>query len=153
MNLLLGVASVFAFGFLLAGQSLGSSGHRTHVSINYPRIPGTMIACYESKQHRWMSKTRPANCVIAGYKGLHGQQFRSTPVEGMKWEEWGRFRGYGELGSNVRTNIPVRVIAFRRIKCGDGRTFYSSASVVNLEDGSYYAVRLPICDSPKPRRN
>jgi hypothetical protein len=148
-----GLAVAIVVGLLVAGTSSAPAGTRTNVPLNHPPILKTMIACYEKKLGRWIDKTRPANCDIAGYKGYHGKRFVSAPVEKIKWEEWGEFSSPGELGVDVWSGTSVRVIAYRRMSCGDGRTFYSSASVVNLETGSFYWVRLPICDSSAPRKN
>jgi hypothetical protein len=150
---LLGLAVSLSLGLWASGPSSAPAGTRTNVPLSHTPILRTMIACYDKKLGRWIDKTRPANCDIAGYKDYHGKRFVSAPVEGIKWEEWGEFSSPGELGVNVRTRTPVRVIGYRRMECGDGRIFYSSASVVNLENGSFYWVRLPICDSPAPRKN
>ncbi len=112
-----------------------------------------MIPCYDKKTGRWIAKRRPAKCDIAGYKGYHGQHSVSVAVSGIRWEDWGKFSSFGELGKDVRGQTPIRVIGYRRMKCGDGRVFYSSASVVNLRDGSFYWVRLPVCGSQTPRKN
>jgi hypothetical protein len=63
-------------------------------------------------------------------------------------------RSEGSYGVNVRNGIRVRVIAFRRVRCTDGRTFYSATSVVEPGNGSYSVIRLPTCgiEADPPRR-
>ncbi len=148
------LAVIFSVGLLVSGPPSAPANTPTHVhvSIFHPRIPGIMIACYDRKLRRWTDKTRPANCDLAGYRGRTGERFVSAPVVGIKWGEWGEFSSPGALGVNVRTHTRVRVIAYRRMRCGDGRTFYSSANVLNLNNGSFYSIRLPICDNPRPRK-
>jgi hypothetical protein len=151
----MGLAIALSLGLLASGPSSAPAGTRTHVHVPifHHRILGTKIACYDKKLRRWIDKTRAADCDIAGYRGRTGTRFVSAPVEGIKWGEWGEFSSPGALGVNVRTHTRVRVVAYRRMSCGDGRTFYSSANVLDLENGSFYSVRLPICDSPAPRKS
>ena len=150
-SLTIALVLLTCLGVVLGGASAVLASSHTRVPIEHPSIHGTMIACYDKKLGRYVDKTRPARCDIAGYAGETGKRYAAASVEGIKWGGWGRFRSKGALGVNDRTGTRVRVWAYRRMSCGDGRTFYSSANIVNLENGEYFWVHLPICDNPTPR--
>jgi hypothetical protein len=124
---------------------------RSGVSARAQTMPATMIACFDKKTRNLIDKTDPGNCEIAGYEDPHGRTWVRTPVRGIKWEEWGVNNSRGTAGIDTRSGAEIRLFAYRRIRCGDGRTFYSEANVVNLKTGHFFYVRLPICDDPAPR--
>jgi hypothetical protein len=93
---------------------------------------------------RIQPEVKPARRDIAGHEG-EDRKFASFPIRRLRWSEWGEFRSEGSYGVNVRNGIRVRVIAFRRVRCTDGRTFYSATSVVEPGNGSYSVIRLPTC--------
>lgn len=134
-----------------ATAALASVQGRSGVSGSAPRIPTTMIACFEKNSGKFIEKTDPAKCDIAGYKGPRGRTWARTPVEGITWEEWGTHKSRGINGEDTRTGAEMRLYAYRRIRCGDGRTFYSEANVIDLKTGNYFYVRLPICGDMMPR--
>jgi hypothetical protein len=108
------------------------------------RVRDIMISCYHKEVHRFTAEVRPARCDIAGGKG-EDRKFASFPIRRLRWSEWGEFRSQGSYGVNVDNGIRVRVITFRRVRCTDGRTFYSAANVVEPGNGSYSVIRLPTC--------
>jgi hypothetical protein len=114
-------------------------------------VPATKIACFDSKSGKFRDKTDPGNCDVAGYVGEQGRRWTRTPVEGIRWDLWGSRKSAGEFGEDARTGAEIRLFAYRRIRCGDGRVFYSEANVVNLKTGVFFYVRLPICDDRTPR--
>jgi hypothetical protein len=114
-------------------------------AFNHPRVPEILISCYHAKTGRLTAEVKPSRCDIAGQEGEEKKAV-SFPIQNLRWAEWGEFRSEGSLGVHVRTNVRVRVIAFRRVRCADGRTFYSAANVVEPGNGSYSVVRLPVCD-------
>ena len=124
---------------------------RTGVFAQAGTIPATQIACLDRRTGRFIDKTNPGNCEVAGYEGAHGRKWVRTPVEGIVWEEWGSRKSRGIKGELPRTGAEMRLYVYRRIRCGDGRTFYSEANVIDLKTGHYFYVRLPICGDPKPR--
>jgi hypothetical protein len=140
-----------SLGLAIVNPSPVLASPDTPVPIGHPEIPGTMIACFDKSSGRYVDKIHPAWCDIAGYASESGGRFAATSVKGIQWGGWGQFRSKGARGVNTRNGIRVRVWAYRRVNCGDGRTFYSSANVVNLENGAFYLIRLPVCDSPTPR--
>jgi hypothetical protein len=121
----------------------GNADARTRVgeSVLVPKIE---IACFHQKVHRFTAEAKPRNCELAGYEGEHNK-FVRFPIQNLKWQEWGRFRSLGARGI-LSGQIDVRVIAYRRVRCKDGRTFYSEANIVEPGNGSYYVVRFPTCD-------
>jgi hypothetical protein len=123
----LGLIVLTSLGLLLGGPSAALASHHRPVPFGHPTIPGTLIACYDKKLGRYVDKTRPARCDIAGYACENGKRFAAASIEGIKWGGWGQFRSKGALGVNIRIGTRVRVWAYRRMSCGDGRTFYSSA--------------------------
>lgn len=148
---LAGLILLFSLSMLLNSPSLAPASVQGGVPFHHPKIPGTLISCFDKNLDRFVDKTRPARCEIAGYEGPHGRHFVSASINGIKWGQWGAFRSRGALGVNVHTGTRVRVFAYRRIRCGDGRTFYSSANIVDLRNGNYFWLRLPVCDDPAPR--
>jgi hypothetical protein len=124
---------------------------RSGVSVTAARMPRTMIACFDKRSGRFIDRTSPGNCEIAGYEGEHGRHWVRTVVRGITWEQWGVFNSRGVEGVDTRNGAELRLFAYRRIRCGDGRVFYSYANVVNLKSGDYFYLRLPICDDPTPK--
>jgi hypothetical protein len=114
-------------------------------------MPATMIACFDQGSRRFIDKTQPANCDVAGYEGEHGRNWVRIPVNGIRWTEWGVTDTPGSNGRDSRTGVELELFAYRRIRCGDGRTFYSRASTINLRSGDVFHLRLPICDDPAPK--
>jgi hypothetical protein len=135
----------------LGGSSFAADGHRTGVSVMHPFVRRTLMTCFQEKAGRLTDKITPGNCDFEGYKSEHGKELVRIPIEGMRWSEWGRFRARGALGVNVRTERRVRVHVWRRIRCVDGRTFYSRAQVFDLHAENWFTIRLPICGDPLPR--
>lgn len=150
----IGTASVLITTFLLLGliaSSPAASGHPTRVPVGHPPIRGTMLACYHRKIHRFTAEIHPGRCEVAGI--AEGEGFVRFPIEGewerIEWNHWGGFRSQGNEAVNRRTEREVRVIAYRRVRCPDGSTWYSLANMFSLV-GSYNAViRLPVCDGPR----
>jgi hypothetical protein len=138
-------AFTVGFAFIVAGPCSLARG-RDDVAGNV-RVPGIRIACYHREARRFTAEIRPSRCEIAGHEGKQ-RRFVGFPIRGLKWSEWGEFRTEGSRGLNVSKRIAVRVIAFRRVRCADGRTFYSAANVVEPGNGSYFVVRLPTCENP-----
>jgi hypothetical protein len=124
---------------------------RTGVSAHAKTMPATVIACFDKESGKFRDKTDPGNCDVAGYEGERGRNWVRTPVEGVRWEEWGTYKSRGIDGEDTRSGAEIRLYAYRRIKCGDGRTFYSEANVINLKTGNFFYVRLPICDDLTPK--
>jgi hypothetical protein len=138
---LFGALLIAAISLLLAGGGLADAQTRVGWSAI---VPKTQIACFHKKIHRFTAETKPRNCELAGYEGEHNKFVRFS-IRNLKWQEWGRFRGHGARGI-LNGQIDVRVIAYRRVRCKDGRTFYSEANIVEPGNGSYYVVRFPTCD-------
>lgn len=124
---------------------------KTGVGVSTPMIPRTLISCLDKNSVRFTAKISPANCEIAGYEGRRGHRWSKTPVRGITWEEWGIFNSRGREGVDARNGDELRLFAFRRIRCGDGRVFYSNAYVTNLRSGHYFILRLPTCGESGPR--
>lgn len=106
-----------------------------------------MIACYHAGSHGYTAEKKPSACDLAGREGEE-KKFVSFPIQKMRWAEWGEFRSQASYGVNTNSGIRVRVIAFRRVRCRDGRVFYSAVNVVEPGNGSYFVVRLPTCGVP-----
>jgi len=124
---------------------------RTGVAARAPRMPATMIACFDQGSKKFINETQPANCDIRGYEGEHGRKWARIPADGIRWNEWGVGNTPSTGGKDPRNGAEVELFAYRRIRCGDGRTFYSRASAINLRSGRSTHLRLPICDDPAPK--
>jgi hypothetical protein len=121
-----------------------SAGGRTGVP-GLVRVGNAMIACYHPVGHRYTAEKKPSTCDLAGREG-QADKFVSYPIQKMRWAEWGEFRSQASNGLNSGNGIRIRVIAFRRVRCRDGRVFYSAVNVVEPGNGSYFVVRLPTCE-------
>jgi hypothetical protein len=128
----------------LIGPSSSAAGGWDRIAWSEPKIPGTTIACFHQEQHRSTAERHPERCAIAGYKG-GGQKFVVVPITGMKWGHWGAGTTRAASGVDARTGTRVRVIAWRRIRCSDGRIEYSVASVLDLRNGHYFVIRPRLC--------
>jgi hypothetical protein len=112
------------------------------------RVGNTMIACHHQGSDRFTAEIRPARCDLAGQEGERRKSV-SFPIQKLRWSEWGEFRSEGSYGVDTDNGVRVRLIAFRRVRCPDGRVFYSAVNVVEPGNGSYAVVRLPTCDVPR----
>jgi hypothetical protein len=153
MRRLVPFALVLSLALVLAGSS-SATNYRHGFPIERPSIRQIEIACFHKGEHRYVDVKRPAGCEISGYLGYkpsEGETFSVNPITGDGRSEWGRYSSQGSLGVNTRTGARVRVTVMRRIRCGDGRTFYSRAVILNPGTGHFFYLRLPICDDPTPR--
>jgi hypothetical protein len=145
------VAAVAGLVAPILPATASPSKGKTGVPFSAPMIPGTLISCLDRESGRFTERISPANCDVAGYEGRKGRRWAKTPVRGITWEEWGIFNSRGREGVDTRNGAEIRLFAFRRIRCGDGRVFYSDAYVTSLRSGRYFFVRLPICGESVPR--
>lgn len=127
-----------------SASAIGSYGKGTVFPVSHPVIAQAKIACFHPKKHRYTFEVEPANCEIAGQK-IDGRGFVRAPVRGIDWEEWGIYKTFGHDAINLRTHRNVRVMAYRRVRCPGGATWYSQANVFDLENGYNLAIRLPVC--------
>src|ERR1700761_7329284 len=126
--------------------SASAEGRPTGLPIRHPRVPQTMIACLDRKTGGFTGKVEPWHCEVAGIVEFAGRfegkstkntahgQFARFPIRGV-WEriewgdEWGTFKAYGSEAVNARSGKPVQLVAYRRVRCADGSTWYSRANV------------------------
>lgn len=123
-----------------------SSSLATRVPAKLPRIPGTVLACFHKKTHRFTAEIEPDRCEFKGTEGKQRKPLRLS-VKGLQWNFWGTFSSRGSLGNEIPSGIHVRVFVFRRVECRDGRVWYSSAVVFNTNNGHYSVLRLPACEA------
>jgi hypothetical protein len=140
---LFGLAMVI--GVVLACTATSSS-LATRVPAKLPRIPGTALACFHKKTHRFTAEIEPRRCEFKGTEGKQRKPLRLS-VKDLRWNFWGTFSSRGSLGKEIPSGIHVRVFVFRRVECRDGRTWYSSAVVFNTNNGRYSVLRLPTCEA------
>jgi hypothetical protein len=106
-----------------------------------------VIACFHPESGRFTGVAHPRKCVVKGYRGF-GRHFVSVPVAGIVWGHWGASPTRGAFGNRVSTGEGVRLIAYRRHICDDGRYWYSRVIVNFRRSGIFYELRLPTCNSP-----
>jgi hypothetical protein len=126
-------------------------------SASSPRVAGkskpqVLIPCFHKGTGRYTAEAQPTNCDIAGRRNR--KDFVEIPVTGMRWGGWGSFRSFGAHGKTMAFTdnhrpggTGVRVIAYRRVACGEGRTSYSWANVFFPGNGLTVEVKLPSCDA------
>jgi hypothetical protein len=139
------VASVL--GAALLGPPISLAGDGTPIPWLAPKVPGTKIACYHPAEQRFYAAIHPSRCDVAGSMGGGRQgEFVSIQVAGIRWGHWGVGRTFGALGMDTSTGVRVRLIAWKRIRCDDGSTWYSAVLALNLMTGNVEAVlHPPIC--------
>lgn len=136
-----------AFAVILAlALAIPSMALSTRIPAKHGRIPGTVVACYHEKAHRFTAEAAPARCELAGTKGKERKPTKLLIV-GIKWNRWGTLSSQGSFGVEARTGLPVRVFVFRRVECPDGRIWYSSAVVFKTENGHISVLRLRPCNA------
>jgi hypothetical protein len=156
------LATAAALLSAIAPGTAAANGHRSGFGIGHPLVRETMIACFDAKTHLSVAKIEPWDCDFAGHLEFAGRlEGRSTknvadgsfarfPVKGefdrIEWLSWGVFKTWGLQAVSARTGKPTKVHLYRRIRCPDGTTWYSRASVSNPATGYEFVVRLPICD-------
>jgi hypothetical protein len=139
-----------AFLVMIALVSLmPSMALATRIPGTHGRIPGTVLPCYQKKTHRFAAEIQPSRCELAG---TEGQQRKPTkiPIRGINWEFWGTYSSRGSNGVEVRTGLHVRVFAWRRVECRDGRIWYSSAVVFKPSNSQISVLRLRPCALSEP---
>lgn len=104
----------------------------------------SVIACFHKKVNRSTAEAHPRRCNISGYEG---KKMVEVAVEGMKWGHWGSNPTRAAFGVDASSERRVRIIAHRPINCGDGRAWYSRVVVVYPGNGTFFGLRLPVCNN------
>lgn len=107
-----------------------------------PARSGWVIACHHKEIHRFSAQAHPGRCNVAGYRG---RKFVEVPIRGMNWGRWGSNPTFAAYGRDQRNGHAVRLIAFRPIRCNDGRTWYSRVTVLTFPSGYAFQLRLKGC--------
>jgi hypothetical protein len=149
-----GIVAFLTILLLLIGPAAftrAATGHVTRIPVGHTVIPTTKFACYHRTIHRFTAEVDPGRCEVAGV--ADGRGFVRFPIEGewerIGWSHWGDFKSLSNEAINSLTKGEVRIVAYRRVRCADGSTWYSLANVFSLV-GSYNAViRLPVCGDPR----
>lgn len=124
---------VVSLALVLSAPSLALAGTPTARS-------GAVIACFHKKNHRFTGVAHPDRCNLRGYNGT---EVVDLLISGMKWGHWGANPTRAAFGVDEADGSRVRVIAYRPVSCGDGRTWYSRAVVV--QHSNPFDLRLPTC--------
>jgi hypothetical protein len=132
--------------FIVLTWTLTPLSYATRVPAKHPRIPGTVIACHHQRTDRFTAEVRPARCDLKGTEGK-GRKPATVPIEVGRWDFWGTFNSRGSRGVEVRTGAAIRVFAFRRVECRDGRVWYSGAVIFDPGNSKITVLRLPTCEA------
>jgi hypothetical protein len=122
------------------GKAYGAD--KTFTSMKSRPKPGTVIACYHGRAHRYTARVHPGRCTLRAYRG---KQAVGIPIRGMRWGHWGVFAPRAAYGVDMRDGERVRVVASRPVTCGDGSTWYSRVGGVFLKHVRGFQFRLPTC--------
>jgi hypothetical protein len=155
-----GVGVAFVLVVALAMPLVASAAHvRIGIGAERGKIRGIRVSCFDRAEHRFVDRTRPGSCTVAGVKshfvagrGEVGRQFSVFPIEHIHWARWGRSPAEGRLGTNPGGKVHFRLFLSRRIKCGDGDFFYSRAVVFNTRTAETSYLRLAICGEQTPSK-
>jgi hypothetical protein len=118
-------------------------------------VSSFLIPCFHKKTGRYTAEVKPSTCDVAGDRP-DKKAFVEVPITGIRWSRWGSFRSFGSHGKTktmvfFENHRPggagVRVIAYRRVACGRGRTSYSWVNVVFPQRGVVVEIKLPPCNS------
>ena len=134
---------VYGCGMEISGlHILPQSGTGDRGAFLPPRVRGITISCHHGRIDRDTAEVKPSACDLVGPEFVGGKM-RGFPIQKLRWNEWGKFRSEGTYGVNIATGSRVRVFAFDRKHCADGRVFYSLAGIRDLQKGAYSVIRLP----------
>jgi hypothetical protein len=139
-----------------------AAGRQTTLPMQHPTAPRTRLACFDPKRRTYVGKNEPWHCEVAGNVAFAGHlegeatenvgdgSFARFPIGGeferIDWEgDWGTFKSYGESAIDARDGSRVKLIVNRRVRCVGGGTWYSRATVFNLDNGYNVVLRLPVC--------
>jgi hypothetical protein len=109
-------------------------------------MSGPVIACFHKEIGRFTAQAHPSRCNLRGYRAREAVEI---PIRGMNWGHWGSNPTRAAYGVDKRNRTAVRIIAFRPVACGEGRTWYSRVVVLTFPDGNSFELRLPICGSTR----
>jgi hypothetical protein len=123
-------------------------GIPTTVHFQYGPKRRAMIACFHEETGHFTGQAQPSRCT---FKGHRGSEIVKVPIAGMRWGHWGSKVTRAAYGVNALSGERVRMIAFRRVTCEDGRTWYSTATVVRLRSGTFFGLDLPACHGLRTR--
>jgi hypothetical protein len=146
--------------------TVAAAGRQRVLGPAYPRTPGTQIACFDRKHHRYYSRVEPWHCVLAGRVAAVGNveiepfpappgkgTFATFPIEGewerIEWQQWGTDRAWGNSAVNARNGRSVDVYPSRRVRCADGSTWFSEAEIIVEDD--VFVLPLPVCQGTRSR--
>jgi hypothetical protein len=135
------LASVVLISALVIGVGASMS---VPVKAQAAKTP-TVIACFHKKSGRVAGLAHPNQCVIRGYRGRGRQRIVAFTIRGIRWGHWGAVPTRGAFGNDVRTGEGVRIIAYRRVECDDGRAWYSRVILNFRGTGNFFELRLPTC--------
>jgi hypothetical protein len=115
-----------------------------------------VLPCLHKRTGHYTYEVRPKSCDIAGRRNR--KKFVEVPVTGMRWSKWGMHKARGSHGKTTaftESRRPggtgVRVIPYRRVRCGDGRTSYSWVDVFFPGGGLTIEIKLPPCNASSRR--
>lgn len=120
----------------------------TFTSMKWRPKRRAMIACFHEETGRFTGQAQPSRCTLKGHRG---SEVVKVPITGMKWGHWGSKVTRAAYGVDTLNGGRVRIIAFRRVTCDDGRTWYSMAIVGRLRNGTFFGLGLPACNGLRTR--
>jgi hypothetical protein len=111
-----------------------------------------VLPCFHKGTGHYTDEVQPKSCDLAGRR--NEKKFVEVPVTGMRWSKWGMHKARGSHGKTMaftESRRPggtgVRVIAYRRVACGDGRMSYSWVDVFFPGGGLTIEIKLPPCSA------
>jgi hypothetical protein len=145
MGTLLNSRRIAMLAFLIAvspviaatGTSAKAGSHR----------PKTLIACLVKHEFKYFDQ--PSRCDFFArqyYPNGRLRRFRDVGGRHLKWSNWGESVAVGE-GVSIYA-VPLRVVAYRRTPCPDGRWYYGEVST-HSSVGRDQHLRLARCGAKR----
>jgi hypothetical protein len=134
--LALAVLAVASAVFWSGGSAAGSG-----------REAPTLIACLHDHEFRYFS--RPSNCAFFArqyYPDGRLRRYRDIGGRRLKWTDWGKRVAVG-VGKYELPSYSLRIMAFHRVHCADGRWYYAKVLIRGLPGGGKegFHLRLARC--------
>lgn len=101
----------------------------------------TVIACHGPREFRYLSQ--PENCELFARRYRPNGQLRgyiNIVARHLRWRGWGEPVAVAK--GRFSTAEPLRVVAFDRVHCRDGRWYYGRVAIHGRPGGGKGVVRL-----------
>lgn len=106
----------------------------------------TLIACHVPREFKYFAK--PENCEIFARQYFPDgrlRRYRNVVARHLVWSHWGDSVAVGK--GKFSSTLPLTLVAYDRVRCPDGRSYYGRVSIHGRPSGSkgIWNLRLVHC--------